>query len=60
MITVFVWLAINGTLDPVILGLRGRELPDYVTHIGLYFPMILLTVNASGIDAEYAALRHTS
>jgi len=60
VITVFVWLAIKGIPDPVILGLRGMEPPDYITHIGLYFPEILLTVSARGIDTEYTALRHTS
>ena len=60
VITGFVWLILNWTLDAIVLvGLLGMPGFDYVTRIGLRYLMIPAMVIAAGIIADEAVLRHS-
>jgi len=60
VITGFVWLILNWTLDAIVFaGLLRMPGFDYVTRIGLRSLLIPAMVIAAGIIADEAVLRHS-
>jgi hypothetical protein len=60
VITGFVWLILNWTLDAIVFaGLLRMAGFDYVTRIGLRSLLIPAMVIAAGIIADEAVLRHS-